>query len=90
MTILVFPQVGIDSWAEDYYYFPGMTKEDALLLDWYVVYNHVSEVSWNTIKSKVSVASKCPKCEKVDGINGGGTYEDIRGNKRCTFCHSLK
>lgn len=90
MTILVFPQAGIDSWAEDYFYFPGMTLDDALALNWRQVYDHVNRVSWETTKSKVPVATKCPSCGKLDGIEGGGTYEDIRGLKRCKFCHSLK
>ena len=90
MTVLVFPQAGIDSWAEDYYFFAGMTINEASKLNWYDVYEHVHRVSWETIKSKVPVASKCPNCGKLDGIDGGGSYEDIRGKKRCSFCHTLK
>lgn len=90
LTILVFPQAGIDSWAEDYFYFPGMTLQGASKLDWHSVYEHVNRVSWETIKSNVPVATKCPNCGKLDGIDGGGSYEDIRGRKRCKSCHSLK
>ena len=90
MTILVFPQAGIDSWAEDYYYFPGMSGEDAAQLSWYEVYTYVKEVAWETTRAKAQVATKCPHCERVDGVNGGGSYDDIRGRKRCSFCHNLK
>lgn len=41
MTILVVPQTGLDSWAESYFYFPGMVVEDANKLDWPQVYEHI-------------------------------------------------
>src|SRR3990167_6595135 len=84
MTILVFPQAGIDSWAEDYYYFSGMTLKDALSLNWHEVYAHVQRVSWETIKSKVQVAQYCPTCHKAPVE----TYEDLRGKKRCKTCNT--
>lgn len=90
VTVLVFPQAGIDSWAEDYYHFPGMSLYEATQLDWSEVYDHVHQVAWETTKAKVPVATKCPHCGAIDGINGGGSYEDIRGRKRCSFCHELK
>lgn len=90
MTVLVHPQAGIDSWAEDYYHFPGMSGDEAAPLDWYEILTHVKEVAWETTRAKVPVATKCPHCGAIDGIGGGGSYEDIRGRKRCTFCHGLK
>lgn len=90
VTVLVVHQAGIDSWAEDYYHFPGMSHEDAALLNWHEVYTHVHEVAWETTKAKVPVVTKCPHCGKLDGVDGGGSYEDIRGRKRCSFCHELK
>lgn len=90
ITVLVVPQVGADSWAENYYHFPGMTADDAAQLNWCEVYAHVSRVHMETITSKIPVATKCPNCGKLDGVDGGGWYEDIRGRKRCKFCHNLK
>jgi hypothetical protein len=38
VTVLIIPAVGIDSWCETYYYFPGMSYEDAIVrLDWYEI-----------------------------------------------------
>lgn len=90
VTVLVFPQAGIDSWAEDYYHFPGMTHGEAAQLNWYEVYTHVHQVAWETTKAKGQVTTRCPHCGKLDGVDGGGSYEDIRGRKRCSFCHELK
>lgn len=84
MTILIFPQAGIDSWAENYYHFPGMTAEDAAQLNWGDVYEHVHSVWWETVKSKVQVAQFCPTCH----IAPVTTYEDIRGKLRCAKCHT--
>lgn len=90
MTVLVVPDAGADCWVEGYYHFPCMTKEDASKLKWIDVYEHVRQVAWETIKSKIPIAEKCPNCGKLDGVDGGGWYDDIRGRKRCKFCHNLK
>jgi hypothetical protein len=84
MTVFVFPQAGIDSWAEEYYHFANMTIEDALKLSWYEVYEHVHRVSMETAAANAQVAQYCPKCEKAP-VN---TYDDLRGLKRCVVCHS--
>jgi hypothetical protein len=85
MTVLVIPAAGADSWCKEYYYFPYMTADDAQLLNWYDVYQHVREVSWETIKNKTKVAKKCPGCGKLPA----NTYEDLRGKERCRDCHAL-
>ena len=85
VTVLVFPQAGVDSWAEDYYHFPGMTPDDAATLNWYEVHEHIHRVWWDTVKKNVSVAQYCPTC----GTAPATTYEDLRLKKRCSVCHEL-
>jgi hypothetical protein len=89
VTILVIPQVGADSWAEEYFHFPHMTKPDAEMLDWFEVQQHVRAVMQATIRAKIPVTQKCPHCGKLEGVDGGGKYEDIRGRTRCKSCHQL-
>ncbi len=89
MTVLIVPQAGADSWAEDYYYFPGMTHAAANELDWYTVYNHVHDVSWQTITTQIPHPTPCKNCGKLD-INNTDRYTDIRGRVRCNFCHAIR
>ncbi len=89
MTILVIPQIGADSWAEDYFYFPGMTMQDAIGLNWCIIYEHVHTVSLEIITQNIHSPSKCPSCGKMD-INKSDTYKDIRGKIRCAHCHSIR
>jgi hypothetical protein len=84
ITVLIVPSSGIDSWAENYYHFPGMSDEDAKQLKWYDVYQHIHDVWWKTVKSKIQVAQFCPKCHTAPVT----TYDDIRGNLRCATCHT--
>jgi hypothetical protein len=89
MTVLVFPQVGSDSWAEDYYYFPHMTENDAKSLNWGNVLEHIRSVVWETIRAKIPVAIHCSHCGKFISMSKSDIYEDIRGNKRCGYCHNI-
>ena len=89
ITILVIPQTGVDSWAEEYYHFPGMTQEDAQKLDWHTVFQHVSSVLWQTIRSDITHPTPCPNCGKKD-INSKDKYTDIRGRVRCSYCHAIR
>lgn len=84
VTVLVVPAAGADSWAEQYYHFPGMTKAEAIELNWSEVYEHVHGVWWQNVIANVQVAQYCPTCHKapVD------TYQDLRGQKRCQTCHT--
>lgn len=84
MTVLVVPQTGIDSWAENYYHFPYMAAIDAQELDWLGVYEHVHSVWWETALARVQTAQYCPVCNAAPVL----TYEDIRGQKRCGRCHA--
>lgn len=86
MTILVIPQVGADSWAEDYFYFPGMTKHNASELNWFEVQEHVRAIQRETILKNIPVARSCPNCGAIDGV-GMRVYKDIRGKSRCGNCH---
>ena len=89
MTVLVVPQAGADSWAEDYYYFPGLLPEQAQEMDWYAVYEHVKSVAWSTVRKNIHAPSPCPNCGKLD-INNADRYTDLRGRVRCSFCHALR
>lgn len=84
MTVLVFPQSGIDSWAEDYFHFAHMTVEDAWKLDWSEIYDHVQRISHETAMKNIQVAQYCKSCHKAPVE----TYDDLRGKKRCKTCHT--
>lgn len=89
MIVLVIPLIGPDSWAQEYYYFPGMSLPDADELNWIEVYEHVKATSWETTMKKISHPTACPSCGKMS-INQSDTYEDIRGRVRCAYCHVVK
>jgi hypothetical protein len=89
MTVLVIPMAGADSWAEDYYYFPFLTHQEAQQMDWPVVYEHVHTVSWETIRRHISHPTPCPQCGHLD-VFKSDSYKDIRANIRCSYCHGIR
>lgn len=87
VVVLVVPQIGTDTWYEEYYYFVGLDARMVLDMDWYELLGQMQMAKWDDMKRRAQHPTVCLNCGHFEIWT---TESFNEGDRRCPQCNNPK